>query len=551
MNKIIENFILTIHKNKNIFPAEYAFYEFPYQLQIGSNSQITWYSNEQYLFILYGEVTNFKELAKENHFSLESNFSIIISLFEKYGMRFFDELRGRYAIILIDKTKCCAYISKDYIGTKALYYFESNEAIYITSHARNLNFLTSVNRNYIKKVLDGERIYGTETAFDGVKCVPSGEVMLLVETRKIYFHKLNYNIPTIRYRKKSEYYEHFCELLQKILNKNINTNVAFTISGGLDCTLLSHIFSRASKQQIQAYTFDLSSYGKSSEEIYIRDIEKNREININYVDLKDKFLENIITKNYDEPNHYILTNAWDIMLNQCKGEAVSSLVTGFGGDEITVGYEHIDNSEYIKQKAERSFLSMNEKKLHLYTNSNILHSGQIYYSNVKIPPNINSSYVKIYNRLFSGEIGRLIYRYEQDCFEKTDIKFILPFLERDIIEFSLGIPVDVHADKGMTKKLQRKAGCNLIPKSIEKRKDKSDFFHWYIIELLKQYDFVEDLISNSIVLNENYGANNIIEIVRAFYAESNMNYLCRKEQANKILDFIAVELWLKKLKSGK
>ena len=81
--------------------------------------------------------------------------------------------------------------------------------------------------------------------------------------------------------------------------------------------------------------------------------------------------------------------------------------------------------------------------------------------------------------------------------------------------------------------------------------EKSDFFHWYIIELLKQYDFVQDLISNSIVLNEDYCSGNIIEIVRKFYSKSNINYFCRKEYASQLLDFIAVELWLKNLKSGK
>lgn len=550
-SEIIENFILTVYKNAeyNIKLNDCAFHQFPYRLEVGQFSRLKWYTDKKYILILYGEVTNLKELAQSNCITVDSEFDVIILLFEKYGVSFFDRLNGRCACILIDRFKHCVYICRDYIGSKALYYFESNNAFYITSHARNLYNFSSVNRHYISKLLNDERIYGTETIFNNVRAIPNGSIMLLINEKTTYFYKRKFDIPQIRYNNKSDYYEHFRELIQKSLKKYSESNVAFTISGGLDCTLLAYLFTHMTQKQIQAYTFDLSPYGKSSEEFYISEIKNNPRINVKYVNLNNNFLENIINERYDEPNHYILTNAWSLMLKECKLAAVPSLVTGFGGDEITIG-RRTEGANYVKNKegADMSVINTDD-----YTSRSYLYgkyNERINYYGAAASKNINKSYFAIYNRIFSGEIGRLVYRYEQDCFEQLGVNFILPFLEREIIDFSLGIPVDVHSTMNVTKKLQRKAGHNLMPKCIEERMGKSDFFNWYIIELLRRRNLVEELISSSIVLSDGYGASNIAEIARNFYQIHNMSFVYKKEYAVELLNFIAVELWLRGLKNG-
>lgn len=550
MNVIIKNFVLTIFKGRRRVSSAATLFEFPYQLELSDDSNVFWFVNEQYMFVEYGEITNLKELAQQNNIRFKSDLDIVTALFEKYGMGIFDKFRGRYACILVDKTKHCVYICKDYIGSKALYYYEDNDAVYITSHASNLQSMTRINREHIKKVLDGERIFGSESAFIGVKCVPVGSVMLLIEERSIYFHKLSYNIPLIRYKREDDYYEHFADLLLKTLNRISDSNVAFTVSGGLDCTLLTYLFSNTLGRDTKALTFDLSSYGKASEEKYLKDIEKNKKITIEYVNLKSRFLESIFSKTFDEPNYYILTNAWDIMLRRCEKKGITSIVTGFGGDEITVGYDYLKHKD-VSKIGKKIYRSFHNGFSDLILDRRCICNDHINYTDVRIPPHLNSSYIRIYNRLFNGEIGRLIYRYEQDCFELNNVSLIAPFLERDIIDFSLGIPVDVHANKGMTKMIQRNVGHNLFPKSVEKRKDKSDFFYWYIIELQNQYDAIKSLIQNSIVLGEEYSAFDINEIFRQFYNGLNMSYLHRKELANKLLDFISVEVWLQNLKKGK
>ena len=339
--------------------------------------------------------------------------------------------------------------------------------------------------------------------------------------------------------------------MKKILKRYIGQNVGFTISGGLDCTLLAYIYSIFSPEIEKGFTFDLDCYGKSSEELYIKEISNDEVININHVKLENSFLENIIKKVYDEPNYYVLTNAWNIMLKQCSAAGISSVVTGFGGDEITVGYDYVNDLNFFNRHKEAMFLAIQGKSKIIQKRENTVFSSMIdkRFHNVDVSggSNLSNSVKKLYMRLFSGEIGRLIYRYEQDCFEDFSMFFIVPFLDQDLVTFSLGLPVDIHARNGSTKRIQRKLGHGILPPIIEKRKNKSDFFYWFIAELDHQQNFVKAIIEESRLVWRGYNFVDIHDIFNQYYDGYNSSFQCRKELANKIMDFISVEIWLRNL----
>jgi len=90
-----------------------------------------------------GEIYNYKELIKRYDLKpkTESDCEVIPLLYEKYGTEKFHELDGMYAFIIYDKTENRVFWARDHIGEKPLYYYKTNDSIYLTSE---INYLKAV-----------------------------------------------------------------------------------------------------------------------------------------------------------------------------------------------------------------------------------------------------------------------------------------------------------------------------------------------------------------------------------------------------------------------
>ncbi|MDU6394590.1 MAG: hypothetical protein E6554_06100 [Bacteroides sp.] len=115
-------------KNKNI--ACYAHF-----LEKFTDDKI-FKENDSYLLLLDGVVLNKKQLMTTAKVS--DWFSYLTMQYEEKGNTFFDELRGSFCGLLVDKPKRCSILFTDHIGSKFIYYTRQDNTFACSTMIANL-----------------------------------------------------------------------------------------------------------------------------------------------------------------------------------------------------------------------------------------------------------------------------------------------------------------------------------------------------------------------------------------------------------------------------
>tara|TARA_Y100000816_G_scaffold287252_1_gene269644 strand:- start:1616 stop:3343 length:1728 start_codon:yes stop_codon:yes gene_type:complete len=102
------------------------------------------------ILICNGEIYNYKELAKENNITLntDSDCEIILHLYKLYGIEYtLNILDGVFAFIIYDKNNNIIVSARDPYGVRPLYYFIDNNVVCFASELKVLYNLTNNKKN--------------------------------------------------------------------------------------------------------------------------------------------------------------------------------------------------------------------------------------------------------------------------------------------------------------------------------------------------------------------------------------------------------------------
>ena len=94
------------------------------------------YQNENYLIVTEGVIFNKFELIKK--YQKENFKDTIIEMYKKNGDTFFNEFRGSFSGIFIDKKENNSLIYVDQIGSRPLYYYSEDNNIIISSRMEEI-----------------------------------------------------------------------------------------------------------------------------------------------------------------------------------------------------------------------------------------------------------------------------------------------------------------------------------------------------------------------------------------------------------------------------
>ncbi len=108
--------------------------------------------DDQCIVICNGEIYNAPELrhrlsARGHVFKTTSDVEVIIHLYEEYGRRFINHLRGMFAFALWDARRKRLLLARDRFGIKPLYYAILPDGLYFASEQKALLTLPSLPRN--------------------------------------------------------------------------------------------------------------------------------------------------------------------------------------------------------------------------------------------------------------------------------------------------------------------------------------------------------------------------------------------------------------------
>ncbi|MBP7741794.1 MAG: asparagine synthase (glutamine-hydrolyzing) [Aliarcobacter sp.] len=504
------------------------------------------------LLVFNGEIYNYKELihVEQLECKTKSDSEVIIRLYQKYGFDFLNKLNGMFAFCIYDMKKELYFCSRDRYGKKPFfYYFKDNKFIFSSSIKSILNLLDykpNLNKVALSKYMQYFVSYGEETFYQGIFKLEASTYMVY-EPKKAYElqKKKYYKINTYKSIKDEKLaLNDIEELLIKSVEYRLNSDVevASLLSGGIDSSLLSALYTKISGKKINTFSIGYDEYKNYCEldfaKITANHIGSNHTaIEINHKEYIKHFEQTLDM--LEEPHGDSAAIPLNILTKHIHKLNIKTVLSGEGSDEIFLGYE-----SYTK------FLKYYEFEKTLSNNQNIFLDDIIgalqnntkeseYLRRIVKKQNLYNSFGEIYTDIQKKRLFKKVPTFKTENTKKDpvdwmsyiDLKIWLgdallskvdrismgnslevrtPFLDFNLVNYMFS--VDSHLKMGNTNKyLLKKIASKYIPKEIINRSKKgfnSPFNEWLrkeykdkILDVIIEVNYSTNLFNNDYILH--------------------------------------------------
>lgn len=345
-----------------------------------------------------GEIYNFQELRqkleKKGHpFKSHTDTETILHLWEEYGEKCVEHLRGMFAFAIWDDRKKKLFLARDRAGKKPLKYFINDKMIVFGSELKS--FLNDpdvpheVDREAIHYYLTFQYIPHPLTGFKGIKKLPQAHTLCIdlsrgkpkIELRKYW--KLDFS-KTLTLREE-EWEERILGKLKEAVTIRMMSDVplgAF-LSGGVDSSAVVSYMAESSSQPIKTFSigfkeerFNELPYARRVAEQYKTD-HKEFIVEPDCIEVLPKLIYH-----YEEP--YADSSALPTYyLAKMTRQHVTVALNGDGGDENFAGYPWygLMKQDHLYRKLPKGIRQANRfllTALHRWLPSRLLRYGEVF-----------------------------------------------------------------------------------------------------------------------------------------------------------------------------
>jgi asparagine synthase (glutamine-hydrolysing) len=305
------------------------------------------------LLVFNGEIYNYKELIHVEHLECktQSDSEVLIRLYQKYEFDFLNKLNGMFSFCLYDMKKDRYFCARDRYGKKPFfYYFKDKKFIFSSSIKSILNLLDykpNLNKVAVSKYMQYFVSYGEDTFYQDIFKLEAATYMIYEpnkpsELQKKRYYKIN-TYKAIKDEKQA--LNDIEELLFNSVELRLNSDVevASLLSGGIDSSLLSALYSKISGKKINTFSVGYDEHKNYCELSYAQitanyigsnhnPIEINQKEYINHFEETLEFLE--------EPHGDSAAIPLNILTKRIHQSGIKTVLSGEGSDEIFLGYDN-------------------------------------------------------------------------------------------------------------------------------------------------------------------------------------------------------------------
>ncbi len=326
-------------------------------------------SNEsKTIWITYnGEIYNFMELRDElinrgYKFKSKTDTEVLLYGYEEWGIeKLLSRLRGMFAFAIYDNRTNNTFkliLAKDRFGIKPLYYYMDKEKFIFASEVKAIMKSKLVpdkkNEEAMVRFLQLGSVPAPLTTIKDVFSLPSGHYMEVSDSGfaiKKYWSLLNsFKEGQNKHVSYKQALETTTKLFEEAVKIHLISDVPLGVflSGGIDSSALVAVASKLKKDRLKTLSvvfsedkYNESRYAKLVANKYNTD---HREIMLSGKDFVDELP--LIFNAMDEPsidgvNTYFISKA-------AKNAGLTVVLSGIGGDEVFLGYDHFKNTKNIK-----------------------------------------------------------------------------------------------------------------------------------------------------------------------------------------------------------
>ncbi len=565
------------------------------------------YNSDKSLAIIYnGEVYNHKDYraeleSKGYKYQTNCDTETILYLYEEYGEKCLEKLRGMFAFAIWDKRKNELFVARDRLGIKPLYYVHDDEGnLFYASEIKSLLAANAVrpelNYNALPDQLANHGTSYDETLFAGVKRLLPGH-FLTWSDGKIKIEKywdVSFE-PKIVEKSDAEYVEEWREKFKESVKLRLMADVplGMFLSGGIDSSAICAMMSEMVDEPIKTFSVGFAER-EANEFEYARIVSKafkteHHEITIT----PEQFfaeLPNLIWHE-DEPLGFIASVPL-YFVSKLAQKHVKVVLTGEGSDEILAGYGRYAKTLMLMQYGEtyqsltpqflRSAVKTGVSALPKSINRKLSRTfltresdpENLFFDNFAIFPKkmqkelltdktknriADLNPYKIQNRWFGENDGenlldKILYAdtktYLQELLMKQDqmsmaasIESRVPFLDHELVEFTSRMPTKMKLRGKTTKWILREAMKDILPHEILHR-SKMGFpvpvGKWFRREF--RHIIEEFVLSKRTLSRGIFNSDFVRDLVEKHYAGENHD--------ERLWFFVNFEMWQRRFLDG-
>ena len=489
-------------------------------IDLEGGSQPMFNEDKTLVTVFNGEIYNFMELrgqleAAGHVFATHSDTEVLLHGYEEWGEALPEKLRGMFSFVIWDKANRTLFGARDIFGIKPFYYYQNHDLLLFGSEIKSFlphpGFVKELNEERLPEYLSIEYIPNAETMFKNVYKLPGAHRFTFKDGKLTVsrYYGIAYHVDhtkTLEEWKKA-IADTFAESVR--VHQIADVEVGCFLSSGVDS---SFVVNEVAKGTPHVKSFSVGyEEEKYSELPYAQAFSK--EIGVPSIANKvgaDEFFEANRTIQWylDEP----MPNPSEVplyFLTQNAARYVKVVLSGEGADELFGGYplycaaHHFEEYGKIPRPLRKAAGAV-AKALPEFKGRHFLVRGAqepwqrcMRANYVFESPAERDKYLKKdYRDKAPEEYFKPYFDHVKDLDEPTQLQWVdihtwmlydillkadrmsmanslelrVPFLDREMLELALSLPVEYRSSKTETKIALRAAALDQLPESVAKRR---------------------------------------------------------------------------------
>jgi asparagine synthase (glutamine-hydrolysing) len=553
--------------------------------------------------VFNGEIYNHQDLRKDletrgHRYRTHSDTESIVHLYEEYGTKCVEHLRGMFAFAIWDRSKKCLFIARDRLGIKPLYYRFDGRTLLFGSEIKTILAYPGVHPEFdsstLAEYLAFGYLSGEQTMYAGIRKLMPGHTLTLDESGQLQIRRywdLTMNADDGS-RPAASYVSQYREQLEQCVASHLMSDVPLGVflSGGLDSSAIAALTTKIRKEPIETFSV---GYGEEafSELPYARSVaehlrSKHHEVRLS----RDEFFQTLPRLIWHEDEPVVWPSSVSLyFVARLARERVTVVLTGEGSDETLGGYTRyawtllntrMDRvyrsvtpgslrrmlrdrlvasplSGALKRKLEHTFLGRDGASWPSFYFDNFYSAFSAAEQEGLLTPEAAAAATDAYTASMyqweksSGDLlHRLLYTdiktYLVELLMKQDqmsmaasVESRVPFLDHELVEFTARIP-SKHSIDGMAGKSILKAAVkDLLPSSIVYRKKMGFPTPWAYWLEGATIDHIQEQLTEPRTLERGLFRP---EAINRIIAEHRAGY---RDHGNRIWRLLNLELWFR------
>jgi asparagine synthase (glutamine-hydrolysing) len=322
-------------------------------LDLSSGAQPLFSVDGSMCIVFNGEIYDHESLRRTLivdgfEFQTKTDTEVVLALYQKHGLDFFEHLNGEFAFVIWDERKRRMVAVKDRIGIKPLFFYQNQNEIIICSEAKGILALERVPRAISPTYVTGPMLGAFPKAtslFEGVESLKPGHFLLIedghIMEERAYWkqHYVTHTSMSIQDAEEGIRH-HFRNAVKRRMVADVP--ICTYLSGGLDSTLVCATMAEFSTSRLKAFNigFSASEYDESSQ---ARDIADFYGVEFESLSCRmEDLTHHLVDTLYHTETHLANPSAIGkyLLSERVYAQGFKVTLTGEGADEIFAGYPY-------------------------------------------------------------------------------------------------------------------------------------------------------------------------------------------------------------------